>query len=56
MEQTEHKLCSRCIAALKVYYKVTELGRREKLECKNCGRRGYGARCKVEKEAGKCQK
>ena len=46
----ERVLCSRCIAALKVYYKVVETGRREKVDCSNCGRRGYGARCIVEKE------
>ena len=48
--QKEAVLCSRCIAALKVYYKVVETGRREKVDCSNCGRRGYGAKCIVEKE------
>lgn len=49
-ENKERELCGRCIAALKTYYKVTELGRREKLVCQNCGRKGYGAKCRVEKE------
>ncbi len=50
MEKKERELCSRCIALLKESFKVTELGRREKLLCSNCGKKHYGCKCRIERK------
>ena len=50
MVQKERELCSRCIALLKESFKVTELGRREKLLCSHCGKKHYGCKCRVERK------
>ena len=50
----ERNLCGKCAALLREAFKVTELGRREKLLCDNCGKRHYGCKCRIEqKEKGK---
>ena len=49
----EAEICGACVALLRESFKVTELGRREKITCSQCNKRRYGCRCIITKKEDK---
>lgn len=49
----EAEICGACVAMLRESFKVTELGRREKITCSQCNKRRYGCRCVITKKEDK---
>lgn len=58
MASYERVLCGPCIHKFdgSPTHKVTELSSRQKCTCQECGKRAYGARCRIDSITDRCDR